>query len=291
MRAGWRSSCPPRWPIWRTGRTAGTGCPVRSGSPTGAMRSPPRPSAALSATTSAATRYEAAGTSTPHGRPPPSLRHPWTSCGQPRWWLLTSTTATSPPPSSRRTATSWAPRPPLPSPWPGCRRPPGTGICAPPSVPARYREGPRRPRHRHRGPRLRRRPRRRTRAGRQPALPRPPRPGLPAAALRHSHRKVPGPAGPDGRQHRAVGHRHRSRLHLPLGSRALAAALAGAPPRSDRSPRGSAGDRATRARAPGQAPRDRDPHRPGGGGTASPGAATPPSPLVLGAVQFSRRDA
>jgi len=25
-RAGWRSSCPPRWPAWRTGRTAGTGC-------------------------------------------------------------------------------------------------------------------------------------------------------------------------------------------------------------------------------------------------------------------------
>jgi hypothetical protein len=61
--------------------------------------------------------------------------------------------------------------------------------------------------------------------------------------------------------------------YLPLGSRALAAALAGAPPRGDRSPRGSAGDRATRARVPGQAPRDRDPHRPGGGGTASPGAA------------------
>ena len=47
---------------------------------------------------------------------------------------------------------------------------------------------------------------------------------------------------------------------------------AGAPPEDDRPPRGSAGDRATRARPPGQAPRDREPHRPGGGGTASPGA-------------------
>jgi IS605 OrfB family transposase len=35
-RAGWSSSCPPRWPIWRTGRTAGTGCPARSGSRTAA---------------------------------------------------------------------------------------------------------------------------------------------------------------------------------------------------------------------------------------------------------------
>jgi len=57
------------------------------------------------------------------------------------------------------------------------------------------------------------------------------------------------------------------------GSRALAKASAGAPSEGDRSPRGSAGDRATRARAPGQAPRDREPDRPGGGGTASPGAA------------------
>ena len=31
-RAGWRSSCPPRSPTWRTGRTAATGCwaPVAS---------------------------------------------------------------------------------------------------------------------------------------------------------------------------------------------------------------------------------------------------------------------
>jgi hypothetical protein len=111
----------------------------------------------------------------------------------------------------------------------------------------------------------------RERAGRRPARGR--RPGLPARRLRHPHREVPGPAGPDGRQRRTAGDRHRCRLHLPLGSRALAAALAGASSEGDRSPRGSAGDRATRARAPGQAPRDRDPDRPGGGGTASPGAA------------------
>jgi hypothetical protein len=39
----------------------------------------------------------------------------------------------------------------------------------------------------------------------------------------------------------------------------------------------SAGDRAARARPPGQAPRDGEPHRPSGGGTASPGA-TPDNP-------------
>ena len=66
------------------------------------------------------------------------------------------------------------------------------------------------------------------------------------------------------------------------------AALAGAPPEGDRSPRGSAGDRATRARAPGQAPRDRDPHRPGGGGTASPGAA-PDHPEARDRTQETRR--
>jgi hypothetical protein len=68
----------------------------------------------------------------------------------------------------------------------------------------------------------------------------------------------------------------------------LAAAPAGAPPRNDRSPRGSTGDRATRARAPGQAPRDRDPHRPGGGGTASPGAA-PDHPGAPDRTQETRR--
>ena len=108
------------------------------------------------------------------------------------------------------------------------------------------------------------------------------------AVCGHPHRETPRPARPDGRQRGAVGHRHRSRLHLPLGSRALAAALAGASPGSDRSPRGSAGDRATRARAPGQAPRDREPHRPGGGGTASPGA-TPDHPGATGRTQETRR--
>jgi hypothetical protein len=63
----------------------------------------------------------------------------------------------------------------------------------------------------------------------------------------------------------------------PVGGRALARPAAGAPPQGDRPPRGSAGDRATRARSPGQAPRDREPHRPSGGGTASPGA-TPDHP-------------
>jgi hypothetical protein len=143
-------------------------------------------------------------------------------------------------------------------------------------------------RHRHRGSRLRRSPRRRTGTGGQPALARQARPALPARSFRHPHRQAPRPAGPDGRQRRAVGHRHRSRLYLLLGSRALAAALAGAPPEGDRSLRGSAGDRATRARAPGQAPRDREPGRPGGGGTASPGA-TPDHPGARDRTQETRR--
>ena len=59
---------------------------------------------------------------------------PWTSCEHARWWLSTSTTVTSPSQSSRRTATSWAPQLPFPSAWPGCRPPPATGACAPPSA-------------------------------------------------------------------------------------------------------------------------------------------------------------
>ena len=90
--------------------------------------------------------------------------------------------------------------------------------------------------------------------------------GIPTAKLREQ-------AGPDGQQRGTFGHRRRPRLHLPLGSPALARPAAGAPPEGDRPPRGSAGDRPARARAPGQAPRDREPARPGGGGTASPGAA------------------
>ena len=135
----------------------------------------------------------------------------------------------------------------------------------------------RHPRHHHREPRLRRRPCRRTRTPWEPALTRQSRQELPAAGLRHPHRQAPRPAGPDGLQCGTVGHRRRPRLHLPLGSRALAAAAAGTPPPGDRSPRSRAGDRATRARAPGQAPRDREPPRPSGGGTASPGA-TPDHP-------------
>ena len=73
-------------------------------------------------------------------------------------------------------------------------------------------------------------------------------------------------------QRSTVSHSHRPCLHLPVGDRALARPAAGAPPGGDRAPCGSAGDRATRARAPGQASRDREPARPGGGGTASPGA-------------------
>ena len=55
-----------------------------------------------------------------------------------------------------------------------------------------------------------------------------------------------------------------------------------------RPPRGSAGDRPARARAPGQAPRDREPDRPGGGGTASLGAA-PDHPGATDRTQETRR--
>ena len=101
---------------------------------------------------------------------------------------------------------------------------------------------------------------------------RPAGPAFPAADLRHPHRPVPRPPHPDGVQRGAISHRHRPCLHLPVGSRALATAPAGASPEDDRAPRGSGSDRATRARPPGQAPRDREPGRPGGRGTASPGA-------------------
>ena len=56
----------------------------RPGSPTGAMRSPPRPPPARSATTSATTRHAAGGTSTRPGSPRPHPRHRWTDCGSTR---------------------------------------------------------------------------------------------------------------------------------------------------------------------------------------------------------------
>ncbi len=90
--------------------------------------------------------------------------------------------------------------------------------------------------------------------------------GIPTGKLRDRLVQMAG-------QRRPARTRRRSCLHLPLGCPALAAAPAGTPPGNDRSPRGSAGDRATRSGPPGQAPRDREPARPGGGGTASPGAA------------------
>ena len=48
---------------------------------------------------------------------------------------------------------------------------------------------------------------------RPPALAWPARPGLPARRLRHPHRPVPRPAGPDGRQRGTFGHRRRPRLY------------------------------------------------------------------------------
>jgi hypothetical protein len=165
---------------------------------------------------------------------------------------------------------------------------PGSGVNA---VRAEVRRLPaRRPGGRHRRPRLRRSSPRGTRENRQPALARQARPGIPAARRRPTDRPVPGQAGPDDRQRRAVGDRRRPGLHQPLGSRALARAPAPAPPRTDRSPRRGAGDRQTRPGPPGQAPRDREPRRPGDirCGTASPGA-DPETPAGTDRTEETRR--
>ena len=271
--AGWLEiSCPPRSPTWRTGRTAGTGSRPRSSSPY-------RGDEVAAQAASGAVRYDISydpargrwyvdASLEGRARPRASLDE----LRRIRSSRSMSTTATSPPPSSRR------------------------------------RQRPRRPRHHRPGPaglpsttrdgRLRaaissliaaaKATARRRSSSRTSTSPRPaPKDAnahgsrLPGAgAARDFRRTVAGiPTGSSAtgwsrwRPRGPVGHRRRPRLHLPLGSRALAAAPAGAPPEGDRPPRGSAGDRATRARAPGQAPRDREPRRPGGGGTASPGAA------------------
>lgn len=92
---GWSLSCPPHWPTWRTSRTAATGCLVRLVSPTGATRSPPKRSAARSATTSAMIRRAVAGTSTPLGRRCRYRCRRWRSCAATRCWRSTSTTVIS----------------------------------------------------------------------------------------------------------------------------------------------------------------------------------------------------
>jgi hypothetical protein len=63
---------------------------------------------------------------------------------------------------------------------------------------------------------------------------------------------------------------------------------AGAPPRTHRAPRRRAGGREARARPPGRASRDREPCRPGGRGTASPGA-TPEAPGSQDRTKGTRR--
>ena len=91
-----------------------------------AARSPRRPPAARSATTSARTRHLAAGISMRHGRPPRHRRRPWRNCGGTRWWRSTSTPGTWPSRSSRPTVTSWVPWPPSAWTWPGCPPLPAT---------------------------------------------------------------------------------------------------------------------------------------------------------------------
>ena len=256
-----------------------------------ATRSPRRRPPAPSATTSPATRYAAAGTSTHPGRPRPAPAAPLDELRQqPGRRGGRQRRRISPSRSSRRTATSWAPRPPsaldlagLPSATrDGRLRAAISGLIA-------TANEPRRPGGRDRGPGLRRGPGRGTRAAREPALARQEGTRASAAPSGHPHREIPRPAGPDGRQRRActvivIDPAYTSRW----GAGHWLRPAAGAPPEGDRSPRGSAGDRATRARAPGQAPRDREPDRPGGGGTASPGAA-PDHPGARDRTQETRR--
>ena len=139
----------------------------------------------------------------------------------------------------------------------------------------RHREGARRPGHRHRGSRLRRGPRRRT------AKARAARPSRGRRGRRTSG--APSPASPPGKlRGRLVQMAANAGLSVIVIDPAYTSRWAAEHwlrpmrqhhPTGDRSPRGSAGDRATRARTPGQAPRDREPDRPGGGGAASPDAA------------------
>ena len=227
------------------------------------MRSPPRPPPARSATTSPWTRHLAGGTWTPAGRPPPGPRPRWGNCGATRWWPSTSTPATSPSPSSRPTGTSL-----------------GAPFTVPldlAGLPAATRDGRLRAAisgliatAREHGARAivvedldftEARAEGRERHGNRPSRGTRGR-GVPPRGRRHPDREVPRPAGADDRQRRAARHRRRPRLHLTVGSRALARPAARAPPRGDRAPRGSAGARATRARPPGQAPRDREPPAP-----------------------------
>ena len=127
-----------------------------------------------------------------------------------------------------------------------------------PAPPARLPGG------RDRGPGLRRCPRAGPGTGRPPALTRPARSGLPAAGLRHPHRKVPGPAGPDDLQRRAGGDRRRPCLHLPVGPRALArpSARSFSPGPRQRPSCGRRGDRQACARPPGAATGRCDRRRP-----------------------------
>jgi hypothetical protein len=107
-RCGWTPStgskcgCPARSSTWRTRPAAGTACPARSISHTAAMRSPLRPRPGRFATTSAATRRPAAGTSTPPGKPAPPRPRPSTSCASSRWSRSASAPGTSLSPSSPR---------------------------------------------------------------------------------------------------------------------------------------------------------------------------------------------
>ena len=275
MRAGWRSSCPPRWRTWRTGRTAATGCPARSGSPTAGTRSPPRRPPAPSATTSATTRrrgrwyIDASWKAAPV--PAASLddlrQRPVVAIDVNHGHLAAAVIA----PDGNilgTPATIGLDLAGLPVRHP--RRAPASRH----HQPHRHRRGLRRPRHRHRGPRLRPGPRRRTRARRAA--------GLPAAgAARGFRRAVSGI--PTGKlRDRLVQMAANAGLSVIVVDPAYTSRWAAQhwlAPLREHHPKATGHHAAALVIGrrglgpPGQAPRDREPARPGGGGTASPGAA------------------
>lgn len=104
------------------------------------------------------------------------------------------------------------------------------------------------------------------------ALTRQGRTRLPEAHRGHSHRPLQGPSRANDRQRGSLGPSSRSGVFIALGGAPLARLLAGAPSRALRAPRCGAGAGETRTWPPGQASRDREPHRPSGRSAASPGA-------------------
>ena len=288
-RAGWRSSSPPRSRTWRTGRTAATGCRARSSSPTVATRSPRRPPPGRSVTTSPATRRRGrwyldghvedapAPGPVPGGAPAAPVVAVDVNAGH----LDVAVIAADGNVVGTRSRSRWN--------WPGCRARPGTGGSAPPSPPS---SPPRRSTAREAiviedldfdearaegRERTGSRPSRGRRGRGIPAAVA----GIPTAKFRDRLMQMTANAG-------LSRSRGRPGLHQPLGGRALARPAARAPPRATGHHAAALVIGQTRTRPPGQDPREREPHRPGGRGAASPGAA-PETPGGQALTQETRR--